>query len=65
MVWGILRICVTTLGAIVVLGIVAWPVALVMAALVASSARCFGTGVWAGWSRRRKSSPTRIRGRPA
>ena len=35
MVWGILRISVTTLGAIVVLGIVAWPVALVMAALVA------------------------------
>ena len=34
MVWGILRISVTTLGAIVVLGIVAWPVALVMAALV-------------------------------
>ena len=35
MVWGILRISVTTLGAIVVLGIVAWPVALVMAVLVA------------------------------
>ncbi|HEY2592692.1 MAG TPA: ABC transporter ATP-binding protein, partial [Chloroflexota bacterium] len=35
MVWGILRIGVTTLGAIVVLGIVAWPVALVMAAVVA------------------------------
>ena len=35
MVWGILRISVTTLGAIVVLGIVVWPVALVMAALVA------------------------------
>jgi ATP-binding cassette subfamily B protein len=34
MVWGILRISVTTLGAIVVLGIVAWPVALVMMALV-------------------------------
>jgi ATP-binding cassette subfamily B protein len=34
MVWGILRISVTTLGAIVVLGFVAWPVALVMAALV-------------------------------
>ncbi len=34
MVWGILRISVTTLGAIVVLGIVAWPVALVMAGLV-------------------------------
>jgi ATP-binding cassette subfamily B protein len=34
MVWGILRISVTTLGAIVVLGIVAWPVALVMACLV-------------------------------
>jgi ATP-binding cassette subfamily B protein len=34
MVWGILRISVTTLGAIVVLGVVAWPVALVMAALV-------------------------------
>ena len=33
MVWGILRISVTTLGAIVVLGIVAWPVALVMAGL--------------------------------
>ena len=33
-VWGILRISVTTVGAIVVLGIVAWPVALVMAALV-------------------------------
>jgi ATP-binding cassette, subfamily B, bacterial len=33
-VWGILRITVTTLGAIVVLGIVAWPVALVMAGLV-------------------------------
>ena len=35
MVWGILRISVTTLGAIVVLGVVAWPVALVMAGLVA------------------------------
>ena len=35
MVWGILRIGVTVVGAIVVLGIVAWPVALVMAALVA------------------------------
>ncbi|HUE09035.1 MAG TPA: ABC transporter ATP-binding protein [Acidimicrobiales bacterium] len=35
MVWGILRISVTTLGAVVVLGIVAWPVALVMATLVA------------------------------
>src|SRR5580700_10541870 len=34
MVWGILRISVTTIGAVVVLGIVAWPVALVMAALV-------------------------------
>jgi ATP-binding cassette subfamily B protein len=34
MVWGILRISVTTLGAIVVLGVVAWPVALVMAGLV-------------------------------
>jgi ATP-binding cassette subfamily B protein len=34
MVWGILRISVTTLGAIVVLGIVAWPVSLVMAGLV-------------------------------
>ena len=34
-VWGILRIGVTTLGAIVVLGVVAWPVALVMAGLVA------------------------------
>ena len=34
MVWGILRISVTTVGAIVVLGIVAWPVALVMAGLV-------------------------------
>jgi ATP-binding cassette subfamily B protein len=34
MVWGILRISVTTLGAIVVLGVVAWPVALVMLALV-------------------------------
>ena len=34
MVWGILRISVTTLGAIVVLGIVAWPVALVMLGLV-------------------------------
>ena len=34
MVWGVLRISVTTLGAIVVLGIVAWPVALVMAGLV-------------------------------
>jgi ATP-binding cassette subfamily B protein len=33
-VWGILRIGVTTIGAIVVLGIVAWPVALVMAGLV-------------------------------
>jgi ATP-binding cassette, subfamily B, bacterial len=33
-VWGILRISVTTIGAIVVLAIVAWPVALVMAALV-------------------------------
>src|SRR5580700_5111918 len=35
MVWGILRISVTTVGAIVVLGVVAWPVALVMAGLVA------------------------------
>ncbi|HEY6473281.1 MAG TPA: ABC transporter ATP-binding protein [Acidimicrobiales bacterium] len=35
MIWGILRISVTTLGAVVVLGVVAWPVALVMAALVA------------------------------
>ena len=34
MVWGILRISVTTIGAIVVLGVVAWPVALVMASLV-------------------------------
>jgi ATP-binding cassette subfamily B protein len=34
MVWGVLRIGVTTLGAVVVLGIVAWPVALVMAGLV-------------------------------
>jgi ABC-type multidrug transport system fused ATPase/permease subunit len=34
MIWGILRISVTTLGAVVVLGVVAWPVALVMAALV-------------------------------
>jgi ATP-binding cassette subfamily B protein len=34
MVWGILRISVTTLGAIVVLGVVAWPVAVVMAGLV-------------------------------
>ena len=34
MVWGILRISVTTVGAIVVLGVVAWPVALVMAGLV-------------------------------
>jgi len=34
MVWGILRIGVTTLGAVVVLGIVAWPVALVMTSLV-------------------------------
>jgi ATP-binding cassette subfamily B protein len=34
MVWGILRISVTAIGAIVVLGIVAWPVALVMAGLV-------------------------------
>ncbi len=34
MVWGILRISVTTVGAIVVLGIVAWPVAVVMAGLV-------------------------------
>ncbi len=33
-VWGILRIGVTTIGAIVVLGVVAWPVALVMAGLV-------------------------------
>jgi ATP-binding cassette subfamily B protein len=33
-VWGILRIGVTTIGAIVVLGVVAWPVALVMAELV-------------------------------
>jgi ATP-binding cassette, subfamily B, bacterial len=34
MVWGILRISVTTLGAVVVLGVVAWPVALVMGGLV-------------------------------
>jgi ATP-binding cassette subfamily B protein len=32
--WGMLRIIVTALGAVVVLGIVAWPVALVMAALI-------------------------------
>ena len=42
MVWGILRISVTTLGAMVVLGIVAWPVALVMATLVA----VFGLVLW-------------------
>jgi ATP-binding cassette subfamily B protein len=42
MVWGILRISVTTLGAMVVLGIVAWPVALVMAALVS----VFGFVLW-------------------
>jgi ATP-binding cassette subfamily B protein len=42
MVWGILRISVTTLGAMVVLGIVAWPVALVMAILVA----VFGLVLW-------------------
>jgi len=35
-VWGVLRIAVTTLGAIVVLAIVAWPVAVVMTALVAA-----------------------------
>src|SRR6202050_3671607 len=35
MVWGILRITVTTVGAVVWLGIVAWPVALVMGGLVA------------------------------
>jgi ATP-binding cassette subfamily B protein len=35
MVWGLLRISVTTLGAIAVLGVVAWPVAVVMAGLVA------------------------------
>ncbi len=35
MVWGILRITVTTVGAVVVLAIVAWPVALVMGGLVA------------------------------
>ena len=34
MVWGILRISVTTLGAVVVLGVVAWPVAVVMGGLV-------------------------------
>jgi ATP-binding cassette, subfamily B, bacterial len=34
MVWGILRTAVTTIGAIIVLGIVAWPVAIVMSALV-------------------------------
>jgi len=34
MVWGILRISVVTLGAVVVLGIVAWPVALVMSGLI-------------------------------
>ncbi len=38
MVWGILRISVTALGAIVVLGVVAWPVALVMAGLVGAFA---------------------------
>lgn len=36
MVWGVLRIGVTTLGAIVVLGIVAWPVSLVMVGLVSA-----------------------------
>jgi ATP-binding cassette subfamily B protein len=35
MMWGVLRIVVTVLGAVVVLGIYAWPVAVVMAALVA------------------------------
>jgi ATP-binding cassette, subfamily B, bacterial len=34
MIWGILRISVTTLGAVVVLGVVAWPVAVVMGGLV-------------------------------
>ena len=34
LVWGILRISVTAVGAIVVLGIAAWPVALVMLGLV-------------------------------
>jgi len=34
MVWGVLRIGVTVLGAVVVLGLVAWPVALVMVGLV-------------------------------
>jgi ATP-binding cassette subfamily B protein len=34
MVWGILRISVVTLGAVVVLGVVAWPVALVMSGLI-------------------------------
>ncbi len=48
MVWGILRISVTTLGAIVVLGIVAWPVAVVMAALVGVFALVL-YGVWIGW----------------
>ncbi len=33
--WGVLRVGVTVLGALVVLAVVAWPVAVVMAALVA------------------------------
>ncbi len=40
--WGVLRVGVTVLGAVVVLAVVAWPVALVMAALVA----VFSTVLW-------------------
>ena len=64
MVWGILRISVTTLGAVVVLGIVAWPVALVMAAS-SRSLRSSCNAAWPGSSRRRRSSPTPTPGRPA
>ena len=64
MVWGILRISVTTLGAIVVLGIVAWPVALVMAALVAVFVARAAPPHGHGSSPRRRTSRMRTRGPP-
>ncbi len=63
-VWGVLRISVMTLGAIVVLAIVAWPVALVWAGSWACSPWCC-TAAWAGSWRPRRTSPTRIPAPPA
>ncbi len=62
MVWGILRIGVTVLGALVVLGIVAWPVALVMAALVAVFGARPAPAGWAGsWRPRKDVSDSALR----